>query len=155
MSRSTSEMRSEPGIGSSILVFMHAKRQRNLELAHAVLDWNQRHLNRHTTLSREQVAECFAEQFVVEPNGRHYAADLESYREFLEGMKQDMDGIRYDIRHTTADEDSVVFSMDVCITKADGSAQHFVAMLLMRFDEHEKVSLWREVYLPRPQAGAQ
>lgn len=82
-------------------------------------------------------------------------ASLESYREFLEGMKQDMEGIRYDIRHTTADEDSVVFSMDVCITKADGSAQHFVAMLLMRFDEHEKVSLWHEVYLPRPQAGAQ
>jgi hypothetical protein len=25
-----------------------------------------------------------------------------------------------------------------------------IAMLLMRFDEHEKVSLWREVYLPRP-----
>jgi hypothetical protein len=47
-----------------------------------------------------------------------------SYREFLEGMKQDMEGIRYDIRHTTADEDSVVFSMDVCITKADGSARH-------------------------------
>ncbi|TYK68301.1 nuclear transport factor 2 family protein [Comamonas sp. Z3] len=148
-------MPSRPGIGSSILLFMHAKRQRNLELAHAVLDWNQRHLNRHTTLSREQVAECFAEQFVVEPNGRHYAADLESYREFLEGMKQDMQGIRYAIQHATADEDSVVFSMDVCITKTDDSTQHFVAMLLMRFDEHEKVSLWREVYLPHPQAGAQ
>ena len=63
---------------------MTNQRTHHLQLAHAVLDWNQRHLNRHTTLSREQVAECFAEQFVVEPNGRHYAADLESYREFLE-----------------------------------------------------------------------
>ena len=82
---------------------MHAKRQRNLELAHAVLAWNQRHLNHRSVLSNELVAECFAKEFVVEPNGRHYAATLDSYREFLEGMKQHMEGIRYDIQHSTAD----------------------------------------------------
>lgn len=132
---------------------MHAKRQQNLELAHAVLDWNRRHLNRHAALNREHVAECFAEQFVVEPNGRHYAATLESYHEFLDGMRQDMEGIRYEIRHTSADEDSVVFSMDVSITRTGGGSEHFVAMLLMRFDARGKVNLWHEVYQAQPEPG--
>lgn len=133
---------------------MHAKRQRNLELAHAVLAWNQRHLNHRSVLSNELVAECFAKEFVVEPNGRHYAATLDSYREFLEGMKQHMEGIRYDIQHSTADDDSVVFTMNVSIRKTGDVTEQFVAMLLMRFDAHEKISLWHEVYLPQPQAGA-
>lgn len=98
---------------------MRAQRQRNLERSQVVPDWNQRHRNRQTTRSCEQVAECFAGKFMAEPNGRHHASDLENHRELLEGMRQDMEGIRHDIRHTTADADSVVLSMEVCITKAE------------------------------------
>ncbi|MNW19232.1 hypothetical protein D3C71_2191350 [compost metagenome] len=48
-----------------------------------------------------------------------------------------------------ADEDAVVFDMAVQIAHTDGRQEHFIAMLLMRFDDKGKVALWKETYLPR------
>ncbi len=70
-----------------------------------------------------------------------------TYLEFLNGMKQSMRGIEYEVTHTVADDESVVFDMRVRIDHVDGRQEHYIAMLLVKFDEQEKVSLWKEVYL--------
>ena len=124
------------------------KQNRNLQLAHAVLAWNTQYLNRDSVLSEALIGECFAEKFIVEPNGRHYAADLKTYKEFLEGMKSSMSSIQYHVMHTVADEESVVFSMHVKISKHDNTTENYIAMLLVKFNADEKVTLWHEVYLP-------
>lgn len=129
---------------------MATTRERNIQLAQAVLDWNRKNLTRATQLTEGSVRECFGESFVVEPNGRHYQADPKLYLEFLNGMKQSMHGIEYQVTNTVADDASVLFDMQVQIDHVDGRREHFVAMLLMRFDERGKVALWKEVYLPRP-----
>lgn len=90
-------MPNQPEIGASMLLFMHARRRRNLELGHAVRDWNQRHLSRHAT--RAVTPRWAASR---SPN----ALPSKSWPS------------------PTADADSVVFSLDVCITQADGCAQH-------------------------------
>ena len=131
---------------------MLTKKDRNLELAHAVLAWNQRHLNKDATLTDEQLGECFAEQFVVEPNGRRYEATLSAYKEFLDGMRSTMTGIQYQVQHAVADDASVVFSMQVTIGKTDGTQERYTAMLLMQFDALGKVSLWHEVYVRTPES---
>lgn len=132
----------------------NTRRTRNIELAHQVLNWNSRQLRHDTVLTEADVRECFAERFVVEPNGRHYAANPSNYLEFLNGMRASMTGIAYQVMHTVADEGGVVFDLSVEIAHTDGRRERFLAMLLMQFDERGKVVLWKETYLPEPKAHA-
>lgn len=129
---------------------MQTQRETNIQRAHAVLDWNRRHLHHASQLSDEIVGECFAEAFVVKPNGRHYEASRATYRGFLDGMKRTMQGIDYEIIGTVADDASVVFSMRAVIAHLDGASAHFLAMLRMQFDANGKVTLWEEIYVPAP-----
>ncbi len=126
---------------------MQTKKDRNLQLAQAVLSWNEKYLNKNTTLTEALIGECFADQFVVEPNGRRYEANRKTYKEFLDGMKSSMSSIQYQVMHTIADEDSVVLSMQVKISKCDDTAKNYTAMLLIKFDAFDKVALWQEVYV--------
>lgn len=128
---------------------MGTKRERNIQLAHAVLDWNRAHLRHDALLTETQVRQCFGEDFIVEPNGRHYRADVANYLEFLNGMRATMAGIEYRVIHTVADDDGVVLDMAVQIAHTDGRREDFIAMLLMHFDAKDKVSLWKETYLSR------
>ena len=129
---------------------MTADRDTALQRAHAVLDWNRRHLRHDVQLTDALVGECFAEAFVVKPNGRHYDATRASYREFLDGMKRNMTGIDYDVGSAVVEGASVVLSLRASITDLDGQAAQFVALLHMRFDDAGKVTLWEEVYVPAP-----
>ena len=130
---------------------MQTKKERNIQLAHAVLEWNQTYLHRDSVLTEALVGECFADQFIVEPNGRRYEANRKTYKEFLDGMKSTMDSIRYQVTQTVADEESVVFSMQVQICKSDHTAEDFCAMLLVRFNDSAKISLWHEIYVQQGQ----
>ena len=121
-----------------------------LQLAHAVLDWNRRHLNRDATLSEALIGECFAAAFIVEPNGRRYEATPANYLVFLNGMKAGMEGIDYEVDHALVDGASVAFSMRAKIAHHDGRREVFRAMLLMHFNDADKVTLWHEVYVPLP-----
>lgn len=127
---------------------MTTQHAHHLQLAHAVLDWNRKHLNRDSSLTEALIGQCFAERFIVEPNGRRYEATRANYLEFLNGMKADMAGIDYEIDHTLVDDTAVVFSMRARIAYCDGRTELFRAMLLMRFDDAGKVTLWHEVYVP-------
>ncbi|WP_296251519.1 nuclear transport factor 2 family protein [uncultured Stenotrophomonas sp.] len=127
---------------------MTNQRTHHLQLAHAVLDWNRRHLNRDSVLTEALIGECFAEHFIVEPNGRRYEANPANYLEFLNGMKAGMEGIDYEIDHALVDGTSVTFSMRARISYADGRRELFRAMLLMWFNDAGKVTLWHEVYVP-------
>jgi len=129
---------------------MTTQRDRNIRLAQAVLDWNRNHLRHDSLLTEALVEECFGSSFVVEPNGRHYRADPALYLEFLNGMRSTMAGIEYQVLNTVADDEGVVLDMAVQIERLNGERESFVAMLLMRFDESGRLSLWKEVYLPRP-----
>jgi hypothetical protein len=132
---------------------MPTTRDINIQRAHAVLDWNRRHLRHASRLTDDTVGECFAEAFVVKPNGRHYDATRETYRGFLDGMKRTMTGIDYEVNGTVADDESVVFSMRATIGHLDGSSADFLAMLRMQFDASGKVTLWEEIYVPAAALG--
>lgn len=66
---------------------MTSQRAHYLQLAHAVLDWNRRHLHRDSMLTEALIGEYFAGQFIVAPNGRRYEANPARHLEFLNGMK--------------------------------------------------------------------
>ena len=127
---------------------MTADQNHHLQLAHAVLAWTRKHLNHASVLTEAIIGECFAEHFIVEPNGRRYEADRSNYLQFLIGMKADMAGIDYQVDHAIVDGASVVFSMRARISHVDGRDELFRAMLLMQFNHAGKVNLWHEVYVP-------
>ncbi len=58
-----------------------------------------------------------------------------------------MASFRDQVIQTISDEESVVFSMQVKISKCDNTAENYTAMLLIKFDAFEKVALWHEVYV--------
>ncbi|MGE8212279.1 nuclear transport factor 2 family protein [Stenotrophomonas sp.] len=128
---------------------MHS-RDHVLQRALAVLDWNRRNLNTASVLDEAAVGECFADHFVVEPNGRRYEATRATYLAFLNGMKAGMRGIDYDVLHTLVDAQSVALSILAHISHDDDRRETFQAMLLMQFDNHGKITLWHEVYVPQP-----
>jgi len=128
---------------------MHS-RDHVLQRALAVLDWNRRNLNTASVLDEAAVGECFADHFVVEPNGRRYEATRATYLAFLNGMKAGMRGIDYDVLHTLVDAQSVALSILAHISHDDDRRETFQAMLLMQFDNHGKIALWHEVYVPQP-----
>lgn len=136
----------------SIYLYTHlmgTQSNRNIQQAHAILNWNKTNLRHDTQLTEKDVAQCFGDHFIVEPNGRRYEASPATYLEFLTGMKRSMLGIDYEILHTVADDESVLFDMVAHISHTDGRREEFIAMLLMRFANDGKLKLWKEVYLPR------
>ncbi|QPF71628.1 nuclear transport factor 2 family protein [Roseateles sp. DAIF2] len=131
-----------------------SKREHNLELAAALLDWNRRHLRQGAPLDVALIGERFAPQFVVEANGRRYEADRPAYLAFLEGFRRDIAQIDYRVHHRVADDNGVVLAMGAEVTRLDGRLDRFEAMLLLRFDAQGLLTLWHEVYLPAPAAAA-
>ncbi len=126
---------------------MQTSKERQIALAHAILDWNREYLHKNSKLSEALIGEYFAERFVVEPNGRRYEANCKTYKEFLHDMKSTVNSIQYRVIHALADEDAVVLSMHVDIRKTDLTTEHYRAMLLLKFDASEKIILWHEIYV--------
>ena len=126
---------------------VHASNALNIQRARQLLDWNRRHLRHDTQLSQSLIAERFAPRFTVFANGRSYAADHGNYQGFLEGFKATIADIDYAVQQTVADEDGVVLGMRATVRRVSGATDLFDAMLLLRFDEDGRVTLWHEVYV--------
>ncbi|ANH72767.1 hypothetical protein ACS15_3757 [Ralstonia insidiosa] len=132
---------------------MTTQAERNLQHAHALLEWNRAHLRHDTVLTEAVIAERFAPQFTVFANGRHYDANYANYKTFLDGFKHAIASIDYKVTQTVADAAGVVLGMRASVTRTHGAVDQFEAMLLLRFDDAGKVSLWHEVYLQSPHAA--
>lgn len=126
---------------------MELRLERNKRLAEKLLSWNGQHLNHKSKLSVENVADVFAHNFVVRANGRVYKANHGNYKEFLDGFRQDIESIEYLVHEMVSEGCSVVLAMTATVLRIDGREDVFEAMLLLMFDEQEKVSLWHEVYV--------
>lgn len=121
--------------------------QMSAELALDLLDWNRRHLTYSSGLTESLLAEKFAAEFEVRANGRIYRANHSNYKEFLDGFRQSIECIEYEVGKIVAQSDEACLSMSAKITRKDRSVDKFEAMLLLGFDEHGLVKLWQEVYV--------
>ncbi|KXX70082.1 nuclear transport factor 2 family protein [Flammeovirga sp. SJP92] len=115
-------------------------------LAKKLLKWNQRHLLSSTHITKSDIAQCFAPDFVVKVNGREYQVNYESYLEFLTHFKSNIQSINYDVQEYVCAEDRVVAVMNAIIVRKDHSIDKFETMLLLKFDEDDLITLWQEVY---------
>ncbi|MBD0403805.1 MULTISPECIES: nuclear transport factor 2 family protein [unclassified Flammeovirga] len=115
-------------------------------LAKKLLKWNQRHLLSSTHITKSDIAQCFAPDFVVKVNGREYQVNYESYLEFLTHFKSNIQSINYEVQEYVCAEDRVVAVMNAIIVRKDHSIDKFETMLLLKFDDSDLITLWQEVY---------
>lgn len=117
------------------------------DLGKALLTWNCEHLVANGELTTEIVAERFHSNFIVIANGRQYETDLEGYLQFLNGFRQTISAINYDVLHEITEDHKTVLSIRATVHRINGTVDQFEAMLLLAFNDHQKITLWHEVYV--------
>ncbi|NKC50314.1 hypothetical protein HED63_03820 [Ochrobactrum cytisi] len=122
-------------------------KQITAQLALGLLDWNRKHLVQGVALTEAIIAEKFAIQFLVKANGRVHPANHTSYLAFLNGFRSTIHSIDYDVQDVVAEGNSAVLAMTARVVRLDETVDRFEAMLLLKFDEADLVTLWHEVYL--------
>lgn len=118
-------------------------------LAKKLLAWNIKHLISSSKLTKYDIAISFAPEFLVKVNGREYQANYETYLQFLVNFKANIAAINYNVQEYVCNEDSIVIIMNPTITRLDDSEDNFEAMLLLKFNEEDKIIAWQEVYIKK------
>lgn len=116
-------------------------------LAKALLDWNRRFLTTTSDLTKEKIADMFADNFTVIANGKTYPANHDNYFDFLNQFRSTIKSIDYDCDDFITDNDYVVIPMIAHIVRIDESNEKFAAILILQFNSDSKVILWKEVYV--------
>lgn len=117
------------------------------DVGQALLSWNRQHLVAKGELTTAMIAEHFHPHLTVVANGRHYETDLAGYLQFLNGFRQTIASIDYDVMHKVSEENKTVLCMRAKVLRVDGSLDQFEAMLLLEFNDQKKITLWHEVYV--------
>lgn len=119
----------------------------NSVLAKELLEWNKHYLTSHSDLTKEKIAEKFADNFTVIANGKTYQANYDNYFDFLNSFRSSIKSIDYEFDEFITDENQVVIPMTANIVRVDESHEQFVAILILKFNSAGKVVLWKEVYV--------
>lgn len=117
------------------------------EVGQKLLAWNRQHLVANRELTIEMISECFHSELTVVANGRHYETDHAGYLQFLNGFRQTIASINYEVSHEVTEGNKTVLCMRAKVLRLDGSLDQFEAMLLLEFNEKQKITLWHEVYV--------
>jgi len=119
----------------------------NLQVAKQLLEWNKVNLVSSSNIQKNDLLELFAKNFTVIANGRTYDANFDNYVEFLDQFKANIKSIDYDIYEFHQTHDAIIMPMTAHITRLSGVLQNYEAILILKFDEASKITLWQEVYL--------
>lgn len=117
------------------------------EVGRRLLAWNRQHLVAGHELTTKMISECFHSQLTVVANGRHYETDLAGYLQFLNSFRQTIVAIDYEVSHEVTEGNKTVLCMRAKVSRLDGSLDQFDAMLLLKFNDRQKITLWHEVYI--------
>ncbi|MCW5589869.1 MAG: hypothetical protein KIT27_09435 [Legionellales bacterium] len=120
----------------------------NEECAKQLLAWNEANLNAQANWQPQDLANFFAEEFIVRANGRRYEANYQTYAEFLNTMRSSLQSIRYTYHEFIVNKDSVVIPLIAKLTRLDNSSEQYEAMLMLKFNPTGNIVLWHEVYTP-------
>lgn len=114
--------------------------------AKRLLNWNHEKLTSRSHLEVTDIAELFASEFVIIANGRNYRANAQSYLEFLNKFRSDIDSIDYEVQEYLQSGSSVVMPLKATVKRLNGHIDRFVAILLVKYNAAGKIVHWQEVY---------
>ncbi len=111
-----------------------------------LLEWNKQKLTSHSHLTIEDLNELFAQKFVVIANGREYNADHQSYFEFLNKFRSNIDTIDYQVQEYFNTGATVFMPLVATVKRLQGKEDIFDAILFVKFNDEGKIIHWQEVY---------
>ncbi len=118
-----------------------------IESAKKYLDWNTQILVSSADLKKAEIGIYFADAFKVRANGRDYDADHNHYFDFLNQFRSTIHSIRYDCHDFISDSNSVAIPLTAHILRTNGDKENFEAILILKFNSQQKITLWQEVYV--------
>jgi hypothetical protein len=119
----------------------------SIQLAKKLLAWNSENLTAHSALTKANIAELFAESFIVKANGRTYDANYDNYLAFLNQFRASIKSICYDCHDFIANDEKVAIVLTAHIVRTNAMEDNFEAILILKFNESQKIILWQEVYV--------
>jgi hypothetical protein len=119
---------------------------KHIEIAKRLLLWNTKNLVNSSALNKSEIGIYFADRFQVNANGRNYEANHDNYFDFLNQFRSTIRSINYDLYDFIVDEQHVVIPMKAHIIRIEGHLENFEAILILKFDQNNKIVLWHEVY---------
>jgi|ERR1700722_14441323 len=117
------------------------------EIARKLFQWNTKNLVCDAHLKKSEISDYFADIFLIMANGKSYDANLDSYFEFLNVFRSTIRAISYEFDDFIADKLNVVVPMKARITRVDDSIENFEAILILKFNQNDKIVLWHELYM--------
>jgi len=119
----------------------------NITTARKLLLWNSANLISHADLQKSDLSQFFAPAFRVKANAVDVAANDDNYYDFLNSFRSTIKSINYELDDFIVDATRVVIPMTAFITRLDDDQQTYKAILILGFDENNKINLWQEVYV--------
>ncbi len=114
--------------------------------AKSLLEWNKEHLTNQSSLNVDDIVELFAPEFLIVANGRKYNANYQSYYEFLNKFRADIDTIDYDVQEYLSTQNTIVMPLRATVKRSVGTMEVFEAIMLIKYNNFGKIIHWQEVY---------
>lgn len=117
------------------------------EIVKNLFDWNTRNLVKGSHLKKSEIGNYFADSFLVLANGKSYQTNHNNYFDFLNEFRASIRSITYQLGDLIIDKQSVVIPLKALIVRTDSSSENFEAILILKFNQENKIILWHEVYV--------
>ncbi|MCP5510014.1 MAG: hypothetical protein H7A39_06385 [Chlamydiales bacterium] len=117
------------------------------QIAKNLFEWNVANLVFTAHLKKSDIADYFADSFLVIANGKQYEANYNNYFEFLNQFRSTIRKISYKFGDFIEDRMHVVIPLKAQIIRTNDTEENFEAILILKFNGHNKIILWHEVYL--------
>ncbi|MFI5333774.1 MAG: hypothetical protein ACHQT8_01245 [Chlamydiales bacterium] len=123
-----------------------------IEAAKKLFVWNSVNLIQSAQLKKSEIGEYFAGVFQVKANGQNYDANHDNYFEFLNRFRSTISSIQYELYDFIVDQATVAIPLTAHIIRTNGQREDFEAILILKFNQNNKIILWHEVYVKTPTA---
>lgn len=118
-----------------------------IEIAKNLFEWNSKNLVSTAHLEKSDIAKYFSDEFLVIANGRRYEANYDNYFEFLNQFRLTIHKISYKLGDFILDKVNIVIPLRARIIRTNDEIENFEAILILKFDESKKITLWHEIYV--------
>ena len=85
-------------------------------------------------------------EFIVIANDRKYDVNYQTYFEFLNQFRSDINSIDYQVQEYLTADSTVIMPLKAIVKRLQGIEDIFDAILLVKFNDSGKIIHWQEVY---------
>lgn len=106
----------------------------------------EKHLQIGANFNDSAIANYFAENFIINTNGRIVEATPPTYKEYLYKLKSKLNSVTYDVKELFEALNNVVTTFVIHMNFAEKEAESLLAISIFKFNERGRITEWQEVF---------